>query len=90
MNLFSRVKRWVVFALPLALLLFGAFLPSGRVSSKPVYLYSYEFTFYSDASHTQIVGVRDTKCNGTSTLSGTSSPYYTQEVLDICCGSVPC
>jgi hypothetical protein len=95
MTLRSRVTRRFVFAATLALLLLGAFLPSSRVSSKAAYpRYSEEITYYSDASHTQQVGTGMIYCNGRGTLTGTSTPYHTEEIIDVCCpdpnGGVPC
>ncbi|HEV7857958.1 MAG TPA: DUF6289 family protein [Pyrinomonadaceae bacterium] len=98
MNLFSRVRKPFVFAaLVLALMLSGAFLSSNRgggaheVSATSAYpRYSTEYTYYSDASHTTEVGSRYINCAGRATTSGTVTPYYTSEIIDVCCGSVPC
>ena len=98
MNLFSRVKKLFVFtALALTLMLSGAFLPSssrGRAhvgSATSAYpRYSTLTTYYSDASQTQEVGSLYVRCNGSGTRTGTSSPYYTVETIDVCCGNVPC
>jgi hypothetical protein len=91
MNAFSRVTRRFVFAATLALLLSGAFLPPNKVSSRPAYtMYEKEITYYSDPGHTQYVGTGHIYCNGRGTLTGTSSPYYTEDILNVCCGSVPC
>lgn len=98
MSLFSRVTRRFVFAATLALVLFGALLPSSgsgytrEVSSKaarPVY-YEKEITHYSDPGHTNYVGTSHIYCNGRGTLTGTSSPYYTEDILNVCCWGVPC
>jgi len=87
MNRFSRVRR----ALVMAAVLLTPVL-SGAVGSKPAYrvYYSKEITYYNNAAHSQVVGVGYIYCNGTSTLDGTSSPYRTEEILDVCCGGVPC
>ena len=96
MNLFARIMRRVVFAATLALLLLGTFLPlSGggytrAVSATVVYGYEKEITYYSDPELTNYVGTCHVYCNGRGTLTGTSSPYHTEEVLNTCCGSLPC
>jgi hypothetical protein len=97
MNLLSRVRRPFIFAaLVLALMLSGAFLRSSRggsaheVSTVTSYGHSTEYTYYSDASHTVEVGSRYINCAGRATTSGTVTPYYTSEIIDVCCGSVPC
>lgn len=97
MNRFSRAVRRVVFAAFLALFLTGAFLPSRGVSSTPPYtVYSYQITYYSDASYTQEIGSRFVNCNGQGTLIGQSSQYQQSEIVDVCCrdpggnGWVPC
>jgi hypothetical protein len=97
MNLFSRARKpFVLAALALVLMLSGAFLPSGsggrahEVSAATAYGYSTYITYYSDASHTVEVGSRYIRCNGRATTTGTVTPYYTSEIIDVCCGSVPC
>jgi hypothetical protein len=95
MNSLSNVKRPFVFAaLTVALLLASAFLPSraGSVhATTAAYVrYSEEITYYSDPGLTNYVGTGTIYCNGHSTLTGTSSPYHTEEVLDVCCYGVPC
>lgn len=99
MNLNSRVKRLFAFAaLVLTLMLSGAFLPSSRVSSSSsITAHSARFfptavqvTYYSNASYTTEVGIREISCNGTSRLTGTTSQYYQTEVINTCCGSETC
>jgi hypothetical protein len=96
MNRFARITRRLVFTATLALLLLGAFFPlSGggytrAVSATVAYGYEKEITYYSDPGLTNYVGTGHIYCNGRGTLTGTSSPYYTEEILNICCGSVPC
>jgi len=98
MNRFSRVRRALVFASVIsALLLSGAFAPSGKVNSRAAYpRYSKEIVYYSDASYTTEVGVGYIYCNGRSTLEGTSTQYRIEQILDVCCadpggnGGVPC
>lgn len=98
MNTFSRMRRGLIFAtVLLTLVLSGATVPPSKVSSKSAYpLYSKEITYYSNASYSQVVGVGVIYCNGTSTLTGTSTQYRTEEILDVCCpdpggnGGVPC
>ncbi|MCA1633984.1 MAG: hypothetical protein LC802_09770 [Acidobacteria bacterium] len=88
--------RRVVFAASLALILTGALIPSSRFSSSAAY-YSYQITYYSDATYTQEVGSRYVDCNGLSRdFTGSSSPYQQSEIFDVCCrdpggnGWVPC
>jgi hypothetical protein len=98
MNLLSGATRRVVFAATLVLVLLGALLSSGRtgytsvVSATPMYrvYYEKEITYYSDPGLTNYVGTGHIYCNGRGTLEGTSSPYHTEEILNVCCGSVPC
>jgi hypothetical protein len=99
MNLRSRIPRRFVFAATLSLLLLGALLPLKgggytRAASATVaysgYGYEEEITYYSDPGLTNYVGTGHIYCNGRGTLDGTSSPYHTEEVLNTCCGSVPC
>ena len=96
MNRFRRATSRIVFAVSLALLLTVALMPSGRVSSSTA-SYSYQITYYSDATYTQEVGSRFVDCNGHGgTLEGSSSPYQQSEIIDVCCrdpggnGWVPC
>jgi hypothetical protein len=99
MNLLSRSRKLFVFAaLVLTLMLSGAFLSSSRggsahavsATSATPPRYSTEYTYYSDASHTTEVGSRYINCAGRATTSGTVTPYYTSEIIDVCCGTVPC
>jgi hypothetical protein len=94
MNRFRRAVRRTVFAASLALTLTVALMPSGKVSSAAAY-YSYQITYYSDATYTQEVGSRYVDCNGRSRyFTGTSTPYQQSEIVDVCCrfgsGWVPC
>ena len=97
MNLLSRIPRRFVFAATLSLLLLGALLPLNNggytrgVSATTAYpMYEEEITYYSDPGLTNYVGTGHIYCNGRGTLTGTSSPYHTEEVLNTCCGSLPC
>src|SRR5215217_3518568 len=99
MNLRSRISRRIVFAVTLSLFLLGALLPlKGGGYTRGVsatvaysgYVYEEEITYYSDPGLTNYVGTGHIYCNGRGTLEGTSSPYHTEEVLNTCCGSVPC
>lgn len=98
MKLFSRAGKPLVYAaLVLTLLLSGAFLPSSSggwasvvSASVKAVRYSKEITYYNNAAHSTVVGTGMIYCNGSSTLDGTSTPYHTEEILDVCCGSVPC
>jgi hypothetical protein len=96
MKRFRSATRRTVFAASLALLLTVALMPSNRVSSSTAY-YSYQITYYSDATYTQEVGSRIVDCNGRSQFfTGSSSPYQQSEIIDVCCrdpggnGWVPC
>lgn len=89
MNRFSRVRRALVFAAVLsAPVLSGVLFPPRSVSSK--LYYAKEYTYYSDASKSHVVGFGWEYCNGSSGLDGTSSPYRTVVIVDVCCGDVPC
>jgi uncharacterized protein (UPF0333 family) len=97
MKLLSRVRKSFIFAaLALTLLFAGAFLPSSssggarEVSAASAYGNSTLITYYNDAAHTTEVGSRYIRCNGKATTTGTVTPYYTTEIIDVCCGSVPC
>ena len=97
MNRLSRIPRRFVFAATLSLLLLGALIPlngggyTRGVSATVAYPgYEEEITYYSDPGLTNYVGTRHIYCNGRGTLTGTSSPYYTEEVLNVCCGGLPC
>lgn len=97
MRLFSRVGKSFVFAaLVLTLLLSIAFLPSSsggglrEACAASAYGYSTFITYYNDAAHTTEIGTRYIRCNGRATTTGSTSPYYTSEIIDVCCGSVPC
>jgi len=99
MNLLSRVSRSFIFAaLPLALVLSGAFLPSSGggyvpgVSSTSAagVRYSKNIYYYDNPDFTCLVGTGSIYCNGSSTLEGTSTQYYQEEILDVCCGSHAC
>ena len=88
----SKVRRRFVLAAILALMALGVLLPSGgtgAASAAPVY-YEKEITYYSDPGLTNYVGTGHIYCNGRGTLTGTSSPYHTEDILNVCCGSVPC
>jgi hypothetical protein len=41
-------------------------------------------TFFSDASHTTVVGQRGVDCCGNSIDSGVTSPYFTCEPVPVC------
>jgi hypothetical protein len=96
MRLSVSVARRLVFVIALTLIIGGAVLPSRRVSSSRAscVLYEKEITYYNNAAHSQVVGTGHIYCNGRGTLDGTSSPYHTEEILNVCCadpnGCVPC
>ncbi len=96
MNRFRRAMRRAVFAASLVLIMTVALIPSSWISSSAAY-YSYQITYYSDATYTQEVGSRYVDCNGRSRyFTGSSSPYQQSEIVDVCCrdpggnGWVPC
>jgi len=95
MQLSTRMRRFV-FGATLALMLLGvAFTPSRGVSpTVSCVMYEKEITYYNDAAHSYVVGTRHIYCNGRGTLDGTSSPYYTEDILNVCCpdpyGCIPC
>ena len=94
MNRFRRAMRRAVFAASMALILTVALIPSGRVSSSSA-RYSYQITYYSDATYTTEVGSRYVDCNGHSQyFTGTATVYQQSEIVDVCCrfgsGWVPC
>ena len=87
----SKATRRFLLAAVLGLMTLGAFLPSSNSTANArIIMYEKEITYYSDASMTNIVGYGHIYCNGRGTLDGTSSPYHTEEILNVCCGSVPC
>lgn len=95
MRLSTIVTRRFVFGLALALMLGGVLAPSRSLSSTPAcVLYEKEITYYNDAAHSYVVGTGHIYCNGRGTLDGTSSPYQTEYILNVCCydpyGCVPC
>jgi len=101
MNFFSRVRKPGVFAaLILTLVLSSAFVPlsagGSSARSSCAGTYSKEILYYSDATYTNQVGTGVIYCNGRSTLTGTSTQYREETILDVCCGDpggngcVPC
>lgn len=96
MRISTGVARRLVFVTALALMVGGALSPARRVSSAKVacVLYEKEITYYNNAAHSVVVGTGHIYCNGRGTLDGTSSPYHTEEILNVCCadpfGCVPC
>jgi hypothetical protein len=91
-----RIIRRLALAGMFALMVSGVLFPSvgsdytSRVSAAPAYGYEEEITYYSDPGLTNYVGTGHIYCNGRGTLTGTSSPYHTEEILNVCCGNVPC
>lgn len=53
-------------------------------NAAPIVDYYQEYTYYSDASHTNAVGDGTRTCSGRFFSNGTVTPYYT---IDI---SIPC
>ncbi len=95
MRLSTSLTRRFVLGAALALMLVGVLVPSRGVNSTAsCVMYEKEITYYNDAAHSQVVGTGHIYCNGRGTLEGTSSPYYTEEILNVCCydphGCVPC
>jgi hypothetical protein len=87
MRLTAGVMKRFVFV---ALVIGGAALPPGSVSSGAYPHYEEAITYYSDASYSQVVGTAYVACNGLCTQQGTTSPFEIEEYLDPCCGGVPC
>jgi len=88
----SKAKRRFILVAVLGLMALGTLLPSGgtgAVNASPVY-YEKEITYYSDPGMTNVVGYGHIYCNGRGTLEGTSSPYHTEEIVNVCCWGVPC
>lgn len=98
MNLLSRLRKPFVFAVLVStLMLSSAFLPSNRGGSAleacaaSGYNYSRIYTYYNDAAHTTEVGWRYINCAGrVESSSGITSPYYTYENINVCCGTYEC
>ena len=96
MNLISRLRKpFVLAALVLSLMLSSSFLPSNSDGSTTEacavgYSYSRIITYYSDATYTTEVGWRYIGCNGRATTTGITSPYFTTENINVCCGSYEC
>ena len=40
--------------------------------------YLYEYTYYSDATRSVVVGITTEHCNSYATVSGEQTPYYTR------------
>ena len=78
------LRRFVLVALVIG----GAVLPLKSV--RAWVLYEEEITYYNDAAYSQVVGTGHIYCTGRGTLEGTSSPFHTEEVINTCCGSLPC
>lgn len=51
---------------------------SAPTVAQPGGYYLYEYSYYSDASHTQLVGILSEHCYEYATLSGETSEYYTR------------
>lgn len=88
LSLFSRVQRpLAVAALLLALALSVAFRPPSRVASTAACLTNSETLtrYYSDASHTTLVGTCHITCDSGKSCTGSTSPYYVVEDLGPCC-----
>lgn len=55
-------------------IVFGA----APVLAQPGGYFLYEYSYYSDASHTHLVGILTEHCYEPATLSGEVTPYYTR------------
>lgn len=88
---FKAKRRFILVAL-LALMTFGVFLPNDNrtTANAAIIMYEKEITYYSDPGMTNVVGYGHIFCNGRGTLEGTSSPYHTEEIVNVCCWGVPC
>ena len=73
-----------------AALLIGAALSTSSVSARQVTGFYYDYTFYSDASHSSVVGSYKQFCDGTRIhtpqVTGMTSAYFTREILGQCPG----
>jgi hypothetical protein len=98
MNLLSKAKRVAAFAaLTLTLTLSTASLPQGagvfKLETGSACAAAKRFRivwYYSDASHTTRVGVGTFRCDGSSTLTGRSTPFSVETFNEPCCGNVLC
>jgi hypothetical protein len=98
MNLFSKAKRLVAFsAITLALTLSSASLPqhvgSLKFEAGSASAAARRFRviwYYSDATHTTRVGIGTFRCNGTSGLTGRSTPFFEEMINEACCGNYVC
>jgi hypothetical protein len=98
MNLLSKAKRVAVFAaLTLTLTLSSASLPHGAGvfkcepgSTSAAARRFIVVWYYSDATYTTRVGIGTFRCNGTSGLTGRSTPYRIEVINEPCCGNLPC
>jgi hypothetical protein len=48
----------------------------GPALAQATYSYLYEYTYYSDASHAQAVGIKTEHCDQYATVSGEITEYY--------------
>jgi hypothetical protein len=48
----------------------------GPALAQATYTYLYEYTYYNDASHTQLVGMKTEHCDQYATVSGEITEYY--------------
>ncbi|MEW6733459.1 MAG: hypothetical protein AB1489_19180 [Acidobacteriota bacterium] len=97
MNLFSKLRRGLVFSLlALALIMSGALmqvpgskatLGPDRAAAATRYIVRW---YYNDAAHTTRVGIGTFYCNGRASLSGRSTAYYDVVVNEPCCGTEVC
>jgi hypothetical protein len=98
MNLFSKAKRLAAFAaITLTLTLSSASIPQNsgmfkfEAGSTSAAARRFRVVwYYSDATHTTRVGIGTFRCNGTSGLTGRSTPFSVEIVNEPCCGNVIC
>jgi hypothetical protein len=98
MNLLSKAKRLIAFAaVTLTLMLSSVSLPQSasifntEPSTTSAAARRYRVVwYYSDAAHTTRVGIGTFRCNGTSGLTGRSTPFSEEVVNEPCCGDFIC
>jgi hypothetical protein len=97
MNLLSKAKRVAAFAaLTLTLTLPTASLPQGAGvfkfetgSASAAVRFQVIRVYFSDATFRTHVGTGVFRCDGSSSLTGRSTPYF-RESKEPCCGNVVC
>jgi hypothetical protein len=98
MNLLTKMKKVVAFAaLTITLTLSVASVPQNagvfkfEAGSASAAARRYRIVwYYSDATFTTRVGIGHFRCDGSSGLSGRSTPYFKEVFNEPCCGNVLC